>query len=205
MKRLIRKNLRKVATIIKKAEWVSLDQSQHDAIQVITDNMAMGTQIQIDYEGSGWRLIQPYGWNTSKDGNILLMCYKDTGEIRSYRYDRVNQILVEDSQLQNEPVINNDPNNMYEIEDYNMEDFEIPDLPNMDEIIEQTENEVGNELPFDDALDYLDNDFVNIDDNNEFNNDINQDNTDDIDNTNIDNVNEDHKYDNIDNEEDNRF
>lgn len=193
MKRLIRKNLRKISKLIRKAEWVSLDQSQGDAIQIITDNMAMGTQIQIDYEGSGWRLIQPYGWNTSKEGNILLMCYKDTGEIRSYRYDRINQILIDDSQLENEPVFNNDPNSMYEIEDYNMEDFEIPDLPNMDQIIKDTENEVGSELPFDEALDYLDNDFVNFDDNNEFNN-----NTDN-ENTNIDNVNYDNTYDNIDN------
>ena len=156
MKRLLRKISR---LRIKTAEWQSIDINSPDLVQDITDAMAASTQIQIEYEGSGWRLIQPYGWNTSKAGNILLMCYKDTGEIRSYRLDRVIQVLVDDSLLTNEPVDTIDDNGLFEIQDYgdraNPEDFEIPELPNMDEILETSENELGQKLPFDDALDIL--------------------------------------------------
>src|SRR3712207_8097746 len=51
------------------------------------------SSVQIDYDGSGWRNIKPYGWNTSKQnsngegGNVLLMCYQDSGEVRSYRFE----------------------------------------------------------------------------------------------------------------------
>jgi hypothetical protein len=48
----------------KTAAWQSIDVSSPDLVQIVTDAMAMGTQIQIEYQGSGWRLIQPYGWNT---------------------------------------------------------------------------------------------------------------------------------------------
>jgi hypothetical protein len=139
------------------AEWTPIDPQAGDAVQVVTDAMAAGTQIQIEYQGSGWRLIQPYGWNTSKAGNILLMCYKDTGEVRSYRLDRINQILVDDTLLANQPVDSVDGNGMYEVRDYKVkpEDYEIPPLPNMDEILEQSENEQGQELPFDEGLKYL--------------------------------------------------
>ena len=165
MKRLIRKSNKQIKRLIKKAEWTPIDPSNEDVVQVITNFMAIGGQIQIEYEGSGWRLIQPYGWNTSKDGNILLMCYKDTGEIRSYRLDRVNQVLIDDAYVENQPLTVND---MYEIEDYNSDpsDFEIPELPNMEQIIEETENEMGQESPFDEGINYLNNDF---NENNEFN------------------------------------
>lgn len=193
MKRLIK--LSKKRLIKKTAEWTPIDPSNEDVIQTITNFMASGTQIQIEYQGSGWRLIQPYGWNTSKDGNILLMCYKDTGEIRSYRLDRINQVLVDNSLLENQPV-----NDLYEIEDYNenpsVDDFTIPDLPNMDEIMEQTENEIGEDLPFSDGINYLTGNDTpieefneidineNNDDMNENNGDLNQNNDDDLNNIN---------------------
>lgn len=172
MKRLVvaYRSKSRLKKLLKKAEWMPIEVSSPDIIQIITDAMASGVQIQIEYQGSGWRLIQPYGWNTSKAGNILLMCYKDTGEIRSYRLDRILQVLVDDTMLDNQPVINN-PEDKYEVSDYssNPEDFEIPELPNMDEILEISENEQGSELPYDDALDYLTED---VDINDDVNNDI---------------------------------
>ena len=162
MKRLLKKISRLKRKII--AEWVPVDPNSEDIVQVITDAMAAGTQIQIEYEGSGWRLIQPYGWNSSKDGNILLMCYKDTGEIRSYRLDRVLQVLVDGNMLANEPVINGplSPDNMYQVEDYKTDpaDFEIPPLPNMDEVLQISEQEQGMEAPYDKGIQYLTTDTV---------------------------------------------
>jgi hypothetical protein len=165
LKRLLKKFSRLRRKIVT-ADWTPIDPSNQDVVQVITDVMAAGTQIQIEYEGSGWRLIQPYGWNSSKEGNILLMCYKDTGEVRSYRLDRVLQVLVNSSQLNNEPVINGPltPDNMYQVEDYkaNPEDFEIPPLPNQDEVLQLSENEPGMKSPYDEGLDYLATDTVPI-------------------------------------------
>ena len=46
-------------------------------MQCLTDAMTYNSAVQINYKGSGWRSILPYGWNSSKAGNILLMCYKD--------------------------------------------------------------------------------------------------------------------------------
>lgn len=153
MGRLIRKIISRLKRKILSA-WQPIDINGPDVVQIITDAMAAATQIQIEYQGSGWRLILPYGWNTSKDGNILLMCYKDTGEIRSYRLDRVLQVLVDDTLL-NQP--SSSDNGMLEVTDYNAspEDFEIPLLPNIDEILEESENEVGQKLPYDEGLDYL--------------------------------------------------
>ena len=166
MKRLIKKN----HYFVKKAEWKSVN-NYDDRIQELTNCMALGIMAKINYQNSGWRDIYPYGWNTSKTqsngdgGNILLMCYKDTGEIRSYRLDRIEELLIDDSLIENQPVTVND---MYEVEDYNSDpsDFEIPELPNMEQIIEETENEMGQESPFDEGINYLNNDF---NENNEFN------------------------------------
>lgn len=166
MKRLLKKISRLRKKII--AEWTPVDPSSQDIVQVVTDAMAAGTQIQIEYEGSGWRLIQPYGWNSSKDGNVLLMCYKDTGEVRSYRLDRVLQVLVDESLLNNQPVSGPlSPDNMYEVTDYktNPADFEIPTLPNQDEILQISEQEQGMEAPYDKGLDYLTNDYAPIENN----------------------------------------
>jgi predicted DNA-binding transcriptional regulator YafY len=166
----VKRLLKKISRLRKKiiAEWTPVDPSSQDIVQVVTDAMAAGTQIQIEYEGSGWRLIQPYGWNSSKDGNVLLMCYKDTGEVRSYRLDRVLQVLVDESLLNNQPVSGPlSPDNMYEVTDYktNPADFEIPTLPNQDEILQISEQEQGMEAPYDKGLDYLTNDYAPIENN----------------------------------------
>ena len=131
------------------AEWVPVDVDSNDFLQLLTDAMAYNTSVQINYRGSGWRSILPYGWNSSKDGNILLMCYKDTGEIRSYRVDRIYDLLVN-----NEILTLNDENNM------SFQDFQIPQLPNLDEIIDETENEIDEEMPFDDAIEALTTDEI---------------------------------------------
>jgi len=130
----------------KHAEWASIVPTTADGIQVLTNAMASGSDIQLNYKGSGWRDVLPYGWNSSKEGNILLMCYKDTGEIRSYRLDRINELWVHDVILNSEE------------EDSNFEDFEIPELEDMEDIIKNTELEEGQENPFDDALDTLNSD-----------------------------------------------
>ncbi len=144
MKRLIKKS-----SLNKVADWQPVDPNSEDIVQVITNCMANSEQIQIEYQGSGWRTILPYGWNTSKDSNILLMCYKDTQEVRSYRLDRISQVLVDIQE-----VAQND--DIYEIEDYSDPlDFEIPELPNMDEIIEETENEIGEKSPFSEGIEYI--------------------------------------------------
>jgi len=163
----VKRLLKKISRLKKKiiAEWTPVDPSSQDVVQIVTDAMAAGTQIQIEYEGSGWRLIQPYGWNSSKDGNILLMCYKDTGEVRSYRLDRIIQVLVDESLLNNQPVTSPlSPDNMYEVTDYktNPADFEIPALPNQEEVLQISEQEQGMEAPYDKGLDYLTNDYVPV-------------------------------------------
>lgn len=77
------------------AEWSQINSDDPNLIQYFTDAMTYGYPVQIDYEGSGWRNIQPYGWNTSKDGNVLIMCYKDTGEVRSYRLDKIEDMYID--------------------------------------------------------------------------------------------------------------
>ena len=142
----------RISRLKKHAEWAAVDPTTVDGIQILTDAMAFGSDIQLNYKGSGWRDVMPYGWNSSKDGNILLMCYKDTGEIRSYRLDRVNELWVHDS------IINPE-------ESSDFDDFEIPELPDIDEIIKATEEEEGLEKPFDEALNTLNSDnnaFMNM-------------------------------------------
>jgi predicted DNA-binding transcriptional regulator YafY len=157
MKRLLRKISRLKRMIV--ADWQPIDINSGNVVQIITDAMAMQQQIQINYLNSGWRLILPYGWNSSKDGNVLLMCYKDTGEVRSYRLDRVLELLVDDSLLQNENTQTLDENGLYEVQDYKIspENFEIPPLPNQEEVLEQSESEQGRESPYDEALEVLTN------------------------------------------------
>ena len=151
MKRLI-----KLSTNIKReilADWKSINIEDPNLIQIITNTMAANAQMQINYLNSGWRLISPYGWATSKDGNILLMAYRDS-MIRSYRLDRILEVLIDDSLLVE---IEEGPKELFEIEDYNAkpEEYEIPLLPNIDEVLETSEQEIGQEMPFDEGLDYI--------------------------------------------------
>ena len=153
VKRLIRLSIDIKKEII--ADWKPVDIADPNLVQTITDVMAAGAQMQINYQNSGWRLIQPYGFNTSKDGNILIQCTKaDTQEVRSYRLDRILEVLIDDSMV---PEIKEQPGELFEVEDYQNkpEDFEIPPLPNEEEILEISEQESGSELPYDESLDYM--------------------------------------------------
>ena len=151
MKRLIRLNKNIKKEII--AEWKPFDINDPNLVQEITNIMAANAQMQINYLNSGWRLISPYGWATSKDGNILLMAYRDS-MIRSYRLDRILEVLIDDSLLVE---IEEGPKELFEIEDYNAkpEEYEIPLLPNIDEVLETSEQEIGQEMPFDESLQYI--------------------------------------------------
>lgn len=122
------------------ASWKPINTKGPELLQVLTDAMTYNSGIRINYRNSGWRSILPYGWNTSKDGNTLLMCYKDSGEIRSYRLDRIFDVLI------------NDDLNINRDESLSWEDFQMPTLPNIDEIIQETEAEVDEPLPYDTAL-----------------------------------------------------
>ena len=157
-----------------------------EAVSLITDSMANGLTIDIDYTGSGMRNnILPYGWSTSKAGDLLIMCYKSTGEIRSYRYDRINQLFIEDDLIQ---AYESPPETEQQEEETIPNDYIIPPLPNIDEILQLSENEMPDE-PYAEAVDTLENTDTNIES-------IDNINVEDIDNAEgIDDV------DNIDSEE----
>ena len=120
-----------------------------NTIQYITDSMANNLPIQIQYEGSGWRTIQPYSFTTSQDNNILIMCYKQDGSIRSYRLDRIEQLFVEDALISADTgaEFTEDGGSNHS----NPSDYEIPYLPEYDDILEASEAEESE--PFNDALD----------------------------------------------------
>lgn len=119
-----------------------------NTIQYITDSMANNLPIQIQYEGSGWRTIQPYSFTTSQDNNILVMCYKQDGSIRSYRLDRIEQLFVEDALISADTgaEFTEDGGSNHS----NPSDYEIPYLPEYDDILETSEAEESE--PFNDAL-----------------------------------------------------
>ena len=119
------------------------------AVQLITDSMANSLNIQLEYEGSGWRTVLPYGWNTSAAGDLLVMCYKDGMEIRSYRLDRVIQLYVDDVLLDADAII--------EQSEYEPSQFVIPQLPDIDAVLELSESERGDAEPFADAVEQLEN------------------------------------------------
>ena len=176
----------------KLAEYVSVGLGDQ-AIQFITDSMANNIPIHVEYEGSGFREALAYGWSVSKDNNLLLMCYKPDGSIRSYRFDRLLQVMVDDSIInaynqpqeeQNEVTI--------EKEHEQPQNHMIPTLPNIDEIIEETENEQVDEreLPYDEAIETLENTEETHEIENQLLDDINDMNEDVIDMRNEENVEE---------------
>lgn len=138
--------------ITKHAEWVQMNLQDPNLMQYITDCMNYGYAMQIDYENSGWRTIYPYGFNTSKEGNVLIMCYKDSGEVRSYRFDKIFDMYInyadnsfengseEEQQYEdqniNELLIFEDQNN--ELEDFPIiEDDTLNDSNNIEDQNEQ--------------------------------------------------------------------
>jgi hypothetical protein len=157
LKRLV-KTSKKYHSIKRIAEWNDINVHDSSATQVVTDAMAYDQPIQINYSGSGWRTILPYGWNSSKNGDVLLMCYKNDGEVRSYRMDKIVNILIEDTLA--------DMISTYDASfEVKQEDFEMPMLPDIDDIMETTESEDGDEAPYDEGLELLSQDNMNIGDN----------------------------------------
>lgn len=137
------------AKLKRQAEWVDVDINNHDITIILTDAMIQNSICKINYQGSGWRNILPYGWYITKDNNVILYCYKEDYSIRSYRLDRIINLMVDDKL------------DTKELEKTDMTDFEILELPeNNDEIMEVSENEQGAATPFDESLEILDNDFV---------------------------------------------
>lgn len=146
MKRLMKKSERSFLSykkrLIKTSEWIDMSVNDPDAVQTITDVMANGGQIQIQYNEE-WKLISPYGWNTSKEGNVLIMCYKDTGEVRSYRLDRIEALQIDSAYISESNSTNED----------NQESIEQFDIPNNTETLENEQPE--SDLPFDDHIEIL--------------------------------------------------
>ena len=57
----------------------------------LRDSMATRRCVTILYKDET-RLIEPHGLHTSKDGSLLLKARKcDTGEVRTYRVDRIDR------------------------------------------------------------------------------------------------------------------
>jgi hypothetical protein len=178
MKRLLKKSNTQLK---KKAEWEEISPNDPNIMDMITDAIANNQQVQVNYQGSGWRLIEPFGWNTSNDGNVLLMCYKDTGEVRSYRFDKITKVLVDNNLVEDYYD--------FDINEDGEPESDIPLLP--DEENDEMDNQ-DEDLPFDNGLDYLEddqfNDFYmnedeNDDDFSEFNdNEMNNDEFNNFDN-----------------------
>lgn len=141
------------------AEWIPKDPNDPDVIQDVTNVMALGGAMQIRYQDGGVRTIYPYGWNTSKNGDVLIMCYKDDGNVRSYRLDRVQQFIFDDSiieqdyenmQESSEEVVQNPTLEVNDYGDQEENENSIPSLPPDD-----TQINVEQPLPYDDAIDIM--------------------------------------------------
>lgn len=196
MKKISRLRKIKIISRLKKkifAEWEQINPMDPNAIEIITNAMTYGFPMQIDYEGSGWRTIQPYGWNTSKDGNILLMCYKDTGEVRSYRFDRISDIYVDEDSSGMATTNNDQMNNDEQIQIYEdimndqqeTVDYDMPTLP------ENNNQEIEPNI-YNEELQILEdpNNEVNIIDNNINENIDNNIEEDNMEQNNIEEINE---------------
>lgn len=186
--RLKKNNLIKISRLKKLilAEWTQINPTDPETIQQLTDAMTYGNPVQINYKGSGWRTIQPYGWNTSKEGNVLLMCYKDTGEVRSYRMDKIEDIFIDFDA--SGPIMTNNPSMNYdndldsfvqnlnggdsditfEIEDNYPDD--MPPIPGMNGDDIEVEEGI-----YDDELEILENPILEVNDFNQINDQFNVD------------------------------
>lgn len=61
-------------------------------------------KVEVDYRAEkgrqGPRVVEPYSFRMSKDGNLLLFVVNDRGELRSYRVDRIAGARVVDESFQ---------------------------------------------------------------------------------------------------------
>lgn len=128
---------KKVASLKKIfSEWQELNLYDPNLMNILNDAMINQIPIELNYEGSGTRDVIPYAFTQTKDGNILLNVYKDTGEIRRYRFDRINNIWIDNT-------------DQYEEESYeqnnNEQEFMEEDYDNM--YNEQYDEEYNEEIP----------------------------------------------------------
>ena len=118
------------------SEWQELNLYDPNLMNILNDAMINQIPIELNYEGSGTRDVIPYAFTQTKDGNILLNVYKDTGEIRRYRFDRINNIWIDNT-------------DQYEEESYeqnnNEQEFMEEDYDNM--YNEQYNEEYNEEIP----------------------------------------------------------
>ena len=156
---------KKVASLKKIfSEWQELNLYDPNLMNILNDAMINQIPIELNYEGSGTRDVIPYAFTQTKDGNILLNVYKDTGEIRRYRFDRINNIWIdntdqyeEESYEQNnneQEFMEEDYNNIYNEqynEEYNEEIpmYDDPELNNLNQQQISQEEPIYNEQIFD--------------------------------------------------------
>lgn len=112
---------KKVASLKKIfSEWQELNLYDPNLMNILNDAMINQIPIELNYEGSGTRDVIPYAFTQTKDGNILLNVYKDTGEIRRYRFDRINNIWIDSTdQYEEESYEQNNNEQEFTEEDYN--------------------------------------------------------------------------------------
>lgn len=111
---------KKVASLKKIfSEWQELNLYDPNLMNILNDAMINQIPIELNYEGSGTRDVIPYAFTQTKDGNILLNVYKDTGEIRRYRFDRINNIWIDNTdQYEEESYEQNNNEQEFMEEDY---------------------------------------------------------------------------------------
>lgn len=112
---------KKVASLKKIfSEWQELNLYDPNLMNILNDAMINQIPIELNYEGSGTRDVIPYAFTQTKDGNILLNVYKDTGEIRRYRFDRINNIWIDSTdQYEEESYEQNNNEQEFMEENYN--------------------------------------------------------------------------------------
>ena len=148
---------KKVASLKKIfSEWQELNLYDPNLMNILNDAMINQIPIELNYEGSGTRDVIPYAFTQTKDGNILLNVYKDTGEIRRYRFDRINNIWIdstdqyeEESYEQNnneQEFMEEDYNNMYN-EQYNEEYNEEIPMYDDPELNDSNQQQISQEEP----------------------------------------------------------
>jgi hypothetical protein len=136
------------------AEWVPADINDPNIIQYVTDVMSSGGNVQIEYNGE-WKTIAPYGWNSSKEGNVLLMCYKDTGEVRSYRLDRITNVQFDSDTMDTSMFApGGEEDGSTDSEEIMVDGLEVPTLPEEQQFGED-QGPKAPESPFETAIETL--------------------------------------------------
>ena len=142
---------KKVASLKKIfSEWQELNLYDPNLMNILNDAMINQIPIELNYEGSGTRDVIPYAFTQTKDGNILLNVYKDTGEIRRYRFDRINNIWIDSTDQYEEESYEQNNNEQYN-EEYNEEIpmYDDPELNNSNQQQISQEEPIYDEQIFD--------------------------------------------------------